>query len=225
MTNIRYMRIGRISLTLVLVCLVVERTASLLLNLIQQKALAQTPLIRERPLDQETETMTNKEKLADELETRPDVLQTRKKYEWLGWPIAILAVWLLFVALWPFNLVMANNPDCGSSATQELVVQVVNEHPELTFGSHGVGSMAAANSTILTRLGYSRYWEILERAKKETTFTLDTIRTNSRNPDTKAVSCTANLNARFEDGTAHQELKYTVEKTSDGKLYATLHGL
>jgi len=180
-----------------------------------------------------------------------------------------------------FGLVACGSadPDCGSSATQDLIIQIVQEHRDVIFSEPaglvgavlgirtktGVGTQAISNSTagksisarvastiqdVCGRLPQGTFalrcasglspelsadagfkalsdekQQMLNKAREETTFTLDTIRTNSKDADTKAVSCTANLNAKFEDGYAHEEITYKVEKTSDEKLYATIYGL
>ena len=155
--------------------------------------------------------------------------------------------------------------DCGSAATRELIVQIVQENPDKSFGAAdaffggvGVGSSAVSNSTAMKSVlasernrvdaaccdkggcraatcnsdGDPEYRrlvgeerQIWDRARRETSFSVDTIRMNSRNADTAAVSCSANLNAKFEDGQAHKEIEYKVEKTTDGKLFATIYGM
>jgi hypothetical protein len=64
-----------------------------------------------------------------------------------------------------------------------------------------------------------------DKAKEAAVYTLDTIRMNSKDADTKAVSCAAKLNVQIEGGGAQMEINYKVEKTTDGKLYATVYGL
>ena len=65
----------------------------------------------------------------------------------------------------------------------------------------------------------------MDKALGKLVYRLDVIRMKARNADTKAVSCTAELNADVVDGNAHKEINYTIEKTTDEKLYATVYGL
>ncbi len=171
------------------------------------------------------------------------------------------------LALCVFALAGCGNDgvDCGSAATRELIVQIVQENPDKSFGpdnaffgSFGVGSSAVNNSTAMKSVLASKgnrvdavccdkggcraatcnpdddaeyrrllgeQHQIWDRGRRETSFSVDTIRMSSRNADTAAVSCSANLNAKFEDGQAHKEIEYKVEKTTDGKLFATIHGM
>jgi hypothetical protein len=69
------------------------------------------------------------------------------------------------------------------------------------------------------------YKKTKEKVKEAAVYTLDTIRINSKDADTKAVSCVAKLNVQFEGGGAQMEINYKVENTTDGKLYATVYGL
>lgn len=62
------------------------------------------------------------------------------------------------------------------------------------------------------------------QAHAATTFSLDTIRMESKDAETGAVYCAANLKATFEDGTAEQPITYTVQLTTDNQLYAQVSG-
>lgn len=55
------------------------------------------------------------------------------------------------------------------------------------------------------------------------TLTLADIVVKERNPTTGAVGCKATLHADVSGyGTADQPIEYSVEKTTDGRLYVTL---
>lgn len=66
---------------------------------------------------------------------------------------------------------------------------------------------------------------LMAQARESVTYSLDTIRMVSRNPDTNAVACVANITARFEDGAASKEINYTAEPTTDDKLHVSVSGL
>ncbi len=57
-------------------------------------------------------------------------------------------------------------------------------------------------------------------------YTLENIILTDKNKETGAVSCKATMNAEVPDwGGASKDITYTVEKTSEGELYATVWGL
>lgn len=64
----------------------------------------------------------------------------------------------------------------------------------------------------------------IDAAHKTTVFSLADIRTESKDADTGKVSCDSTIHAKLDDdwGESTKELPYTVERTSDGKLYVTL---
>jgi hypothetical protein len=47
----------------------------------------------------------------------------------------------------------------------------------------------------------------------------------ARDSDTKAVTCAAKLNLKIGDDSANLDITFKVETTTEGKLYATIHGL
>lgn len=60
------------------------------------------------------------------------------------------------------------------------------------------------------------------KARERVTYDVDTIIDKGRNPDTEAVTCTANIKATIKDGTAETPIFYTVEKSPDGHLVVKL---
>jgi hypothetical protein len=66
---------------------------------------------------------------------------------------------------------------------------------------------------------------IKDGEKKNAKYQLDTIRTNSKDPDTHSVTCTAKLIVGVAGMTANKEINYKIEKTSEGRWYATVWGL
>jgi hypothetical protein len=146
------------------------------------------------------------------------------------------------------------DPDCGSSQTRDLLNQLLNRHwSEVpTIGQALRSSTASkadeARSDALAadcarklgkkqkKLGDSvaciqndpRWKEglrFLERAGRDTVLSVENIRVTAKDATTGAVTCAADLDVRFEDGHARNGILFTIERTTDGKLYGTIFGL
>jgi hypothetical protein len=63
-----------------------------------------------------------------------------------------------------------------------------------------------------------------QNVRQSATYWLDSIRMTAKDSDTKAVSCAAKL-AKIGDHGANVDITFTVETTTEGKLYATVHNL
>jgi hypothetical protein len=60
---------------------------------------------------------------------------------------------------------------------------------------------------------------IWERAREDAIYALDeTVRMNSRNRATRAVTCSGLLYVTVADITAQKQVDFTVEQTADGKI-------
>jgi hypothetical protein len=155
------------------------------------------------------------------------------------------------------------DPDCGSSATQDLVFQIMKEHPNNPLLTYAIGRSDSVKKSVqqsmesvpsiqqniktieakieeggIERQSHARELvelqskyaderqkaaaNTIEQAKEAASYKLDTIRVDSNDANTKAVLCTAKLYVQLEDSGAQKEISYTVEKTTDGKLYATI---
>ena len=69
----------------------------------------------------------------------------------------------------------------------------------------------------------SKLMSAWEEAQKKITYNLDTIRTMSKNNETKAVACRAKLTIRVPDwGSAETQTNYTAQYTSEGELYVEI---
>jgi len=60
---------------------------------------------------------------------------------------------------------------------------------------------------------------------KDIKYTLETIVTTGKDPQTGSVACKATLIASLSGKSANQEIGYSIEKSSDGNLVATVYGL
>lgn len=70
-----------------------------------------------------------------------------------------------------------------------------------------------------------RQMQSVATVEKKAQYSVSDIRMTDRNSTTKAVACAASLSVDLPDwGRAAMNVKYTVELTTEGKLYATLYG-
>jgi hypothetical protein len=60
---------------------------------------------------------------------------------------------------------------------------------------------------------------------KSIKYSLETIVTTAKDAQTGSVACKATLTAEVEGKNASSEISYSIEKSSDGKLVATVYGL
>jgi hypothetical protein len=64
---------------------------------------------------------------------------------------------------------------------------------------------------------------IWEKAKQGTVYTLNTIRMSSRDSVTRAVTCRGRLSVFVESFGAVQDVGFTVERTTDGKMFVSVN--
>jgi hypothetical protein len=112
----------------------------------------------------------------------------------------------------------SKNLDCASKEAQDLVEQIATANPP----SYLLLYPALGGVDVHTEYSKIRY-------------AIDAVRTTDKNSATGAVSCAASLHVREPhvqganlfnpDHTATLDITYTLEVTSDNKLYATVFGL
>ena len=64
-----------------------------------------------------------------------------------------------------------------------------------------------------------------EKFRAEATYEIGTIRMTAKDATTEAVTCEAVLIAEMPKYRQEQPIRYKIENTTDGKLYATVWGL
>jgi hypothetical protein len=125
----------------------------------------------------------------------------------------------------------SKEPDCGSNATVNAVKEIMKERPnnqliDYVFNNSKKFQMlvghALKNPTEDGKAS-SDLISIRENAIKNATYSLDLIRTTSKDVDVKAVSCGAKLIVTVPDfGGAEMQTSYMVQYTSEGKLYVEM---
>jgi hypothetical protein len=110
-------------------------------------------------------------------------------------------------------------PDCASSDARNAVVEIVSGD-----SNNALVNYAAKNSSVVEAMVNHANTEdeksaIWQRARQGASYRLDdTISTNSRSKDLRAVTCSGLLYATVEDATAQKQVDFKVEQTPDGKM-------
>jgi hypothetical protein len=115
-------------------------------------------------------------------------------------------------------------PDCDSSDARKSLVRIVSGD-----SNNALVNYAAKNSSVVeamvnhvnTEAEKSAIWE---KARQGASYRLDdTISTNSRSKDKRAVTCSGLLYATVEDATAQKQVDFKVEQTPDGKVSVSVN--
>ncbi|UFX45220.1 hypothetical protein HAP47_0000305 [Bradyrhizobium sp. 41S5] len=155
---------------------------------------------------------------------------------------AIIAGAIAAVAVFKagFSGLFENTLDCANAPTQNLVFKIAEQHSALVLAAvSGKGAFTQddwdnarvnAHSKILSDPGDPEKWERIEAARVEAKnsmqYTLDVIRTTRKDRETGNIACAATLQGTAgKFGTWALPITYTVERTSDGKLYVIAYGL
>jgi hypothetical protein len=114
------------------------------------------------------------------------------------------------------------DPDCGASNTKNLVTRIVKDHKDDRLLKNVISNSHVIIQRQTDAASSEERIKIADKAMEAAVYTLDTIRMSAKDPTTKAVSCVGNLNVQIEGGVAKIELKYEVEKTTDGEPYVSV---
>lgn len=113
------------------------------------------------------------------------------------------------------NLLIKNVPQCQVLAPyQSKQSELQNEQRDLQQQSRSESATVQSDIQALAN-----------KAKEGAEYALNTIRMIGKNSDTGAVSCAANLSVQVAGDTQQMNITFTVEETTDEKLYATVQGL
>jgi hypothetical protein len=118
---------------------------------------------------------------------------------------------------------------CGEGATKYRVAMAPeinrrnNEEIKVVRSLRSKISLARDKVDSSIESNKRSFVEAWDKAQEAVVYTLDLIRTEEINPQTKAVMCKADLKASIKRwGEANTEIAYKLEKTSDNKLYGTI---
>jgi hypothetical protein len=110
-------------------------------------------------------------------------------------------------------------PECDTPDTRNSVLKIVSDD-----SNNALVSYAAKNSSVVEAKVNSASTEteksaIWEKARQGASYRLgDTISTNTRSRDKRAVTCSGLLFATVEDATAQKQVDFKVEQAPDGTL-------
>jgi len=115
-------------------------------------------------------------------------------------------------------------PECDSSDTRNSVVKIVSSDSNNALVNYAAKNSSAVEVSVNhanTRAEKSAIWE---KARQGASYRLDdTIRTNSRSKDKRAVNCSGELSVTVEDATAQKQVDFKVEQTPDGKVSVSVN--
>ena len=114
-------------------------------------------------------------------------------------------------------------PECDSFDTRNSVVKIVSDDSNNALVNYAVKNSDAVAAKVSNTNTEADKLAIWEKARRGAVYTLDdTIRMNSRNKATRAVTCTGLLYVTVAETTAQKEVEYKVEQTADGKMFVSV---
>ena len=133
------------------------------------------------------------------------------------------------LVLWCFSASLllsgcgGTEPECDSLDTRNSVVKIVSGDSNNALVNYAVKNSDAVAAKVGNTNTEADKLAILENARQGAVYTLDdTIRMNSRNRATRAVTCTGLLYVTVAETTAQKEVEYKVEQTADGKKFVSV---
>ena len=113
--------------------------------------------------------------------------------------------------------------ECDSLDTRNSVVKIVSDDSNNALVNYAVKNSDAVAAKVGNTNTEADKLAILENARHGAVYTLDdTIRMNSRNRATRAVTCTGLLYVTVAETTAQKEVEFKVEQTADGKMFVSV---
>lgn len=110
-------------------------------------------------------------------------------------------------------------PDCTSSDTRASVIKTISGNSENALVAYAVKKSDAVKAWLDAASTAADKSAILEKARQTAVYRLsDTITTNSKSKDGRAVTCTATVFATVEGATAQKQVDFRVQQAPDGKL-------
>ena len=114
-------------------------------------------------------------------------------------------------------------PECDSLDTRNSVVKIVSDDSNNALVNYAVKNSDAVAAKVSNTNTEADKLAIWEKARQGAIYTLDdTIRMNSRNKATRAVTCTGLLYVSVAETTAQKEVEFKVEQTADGKMFVSV---
>jgi hypothetical protein len=109
--------------------------------------------------------------------------------------------------------------ECDSLDTRSSVIKIISDDSNNALVDYAAKNSSAVEARVNNASTEAEKSAIWEKARQGASYRLgDTIATNSKSKDKRAVTCSALLSATVEDATAHKQVDFKVEQTADGKM-------
>ncbi len=110
------------------------------------------------------------------------------------------------------------DPNCTSSDTRVSVIKIVSGDNNNSLAEYAVKKSDLVKARVEAASSETEKSAIREKARQGASYRLsDTISTNSKSKDKRAVTCSAIMFTTVEDATAEKQVDFKVEDTPDGK--------
>lgn len=109
--------------------------------------------------------------------------------------------------------------ECDSLDTRSSVIKIISDDSNNALVDYAAKNSSAVEARVNNASTEAEKSAIWEKARQGASYRLgDTIATNSKSKDKRAVTCSALLSATVEDATAHKQVDFKVEQMADGKM-------
>ena len=110
-------------------------------------------------------------------------------------------------------------PECDTPDTRNSVLKIVSDDSNNALVGYAAKNSNAVEASLNHASTEAEKSAIWEKARRGASYRLDdTISTNSRSRDKRAVTCSGLLSATIEDATAEKQVDFKVERAPDGKV-------
>lgn len=115
-------------------------------------------------------------------------------------------------------------PECDSLDTRSSVVKIVSDDSNNALADYAAKNSSAVEARINGASTEPQKLAILKKARQGASYKLgDTISTNTKSKDRRAVTCSGLLSATVEDATAEKQVDFKVEQAPDGKVSVSVN--
>jgi hypothetical protein len=128
------------------------------------------------------------------------------------------ALWCLLALLLPSGC-GGVGLECDSSDARNSVVNIVSRDRRNALVNYAAKNSSAVQAKLSSASTDAERSGILSEAVHGASYALgDTIATNSKSRNNRAVSCSGELSATVDDATAQKQVDFKVEKAPDGSI-------
>jgi len=108
--------------------------------------------------------------------------------------------------------------------TRSSVVKIVSDDSNNALADYAAKNSSAVEARINGASTEPQKLAILKKARQGASYKLgDTISTNTKSKDRRAVTCSGLLSATVEDATAEKQVDFKVEQAPDGKVSVSVN--